>query len=206
MTRNSMEQQTTVKKKRFPFFTVLIGLALAVFFGLVFAGEKVWFSDEPPLMVIDDMDEQFKVKPQVGSTYFADRKGDRDPVGNTFPRHASLYPLDKSDFDQADAVVGQNPLQRGEFVLARGKNRFETMCAPCHNYDMRGEGTVVKKGFQKPPSLLAERTRGLSDAHIFHIISTGQNLMSGYADKLPVNDRWTVVHYIRSMQESNPAE
>lgn len=201
-----MEQQTTVKKKRFPFFKILIGIALAVFFGLVFAGEKIWFADEPPLMVIDDMDDQLKVKPQVGSVYYADRKGDRDPVANTFPRNGSLYPLDKSEFDMADSVIGQNPLQRTEFVMARGQNRFETMCMPCHNADMRGEGTVVKKGFQKPPSLLAEHARSLTDAHIFHIISTGQNLMPAYADKLPVNDRWTVVQYIRAMQESKPVE
>ncbi len=201
-----MEQQSTVKKKRFPFIRIFIGLAALVLLGLIFSGEIPWYSETPPIMVFDDMDDQFKVKPQVGSTYFADRKGDRDPIENTFPRDGVLYPLDKPDFDKADSVIGQDPLQHSRFALARGQNRFETMCAPCHGNDMSGDGTVAKKGFQRPPSLLADHARTLTDAHIFHIISAGQNLMPAYADKLPVNDRWTIVQYIRSLQESKPVE
>ncbi|GAB1430251.1 cytochrome c [Ignavibacteria bacterium] len=201
-----MEQQSTVKKKRFPLLRVLAGLALAVLLGLIFGGEIPWFSDTPPIEILNDMDDQFKVKPQVGSTFYADRMASRELVPNTFPRNGVLYPLDKSDFEFVDSIIGANPLQRTDFVLNRGQNRFETMCAPCHGNDMHGEGTVVKKGFQQPPSLLAENSRGLTDAHLFHIISAGQNLMPGYAEKLPVNDRWTIVQYIRSMQESKPVE
>ncbi len=198
-----MEEQ---KKKGFPYIKIIIGLAAAVFIVLVLTGEKTWFSDEPPLQVISDMDNQFKDKAQVGSTFFSDRKSDRDPLPNTFPRGGVQYSLDKSDFDKADSVNGTNPLPASEFVLARGKNRFETMCSPCHNYDGQGNGEVVKRGFQNPPNLRADLTKGKSDALLYHVISSGQNIMPSYADKLSENDRWTVIHYIRQMQAEGVKE
>jgi mono/diheme cytochrome c family protein len=85
--------------------------------------------------------------------------------------------------------------------LSRGKNRYEAFCTPCHNYDGQGNGTVVARGFQNPPNLRDEVTKAKTDAHLFHIISAGQNIMNGYADKIKPNDRWSIVHYVREMQK-----
>lgn len=198
-----MEEQ---KKKGFPYIKIIIGLAASVFTVMVLTGDVMWFSDEPPFQVISDMDNQFKVKAQVGSSFFADRKADRDPLPNTFPRGGVQYSLDKSDFEKADSVNGKNPLPASEFVLARGKNRFETMCSPCHNNDGQGNGIVVQRGFQNPPNLRADLTKDKSDGLLYHVISSGQNIMPSYADKLSENDRWTIVHYIRQMQAEGVKE
>jgi mono/diheme cytochrome c family protein len=40
----------------------------------------------------------------------------------------------------------------------------------------------------------------LSNARIFHIISVGQNLMPGYADKIDAIDRWAIIRYLRKLQ------
>ena len=130
----------------------------------------------------------------------------RYPVEHTVSRNGSAYPLDKPDFEKADSLVGSNPLDLSttstrQYVLSRGKNRFEAFCTPCHNYDGQGNGSVVARGFQNPPNLRDEVTKAKSDAHLYHIISAGQNIMNGYGDKIQSNDRWAIVAYIREMQK-----
>lgn len=200
-----MEQQKNTKGFGF-YLKVVIGLGIAGFVVGVLSGSITWFSEDPPIMVIKDMDDQFKVKPQVGSSFYADRKSGRDPIPNTVPMEGTAYPLDKPDFQRADSVVGSNPLdisnpEQRQYVLSRGKNRYEAFCTPCHNYDGQGNGAVVKRGFQNPPNLRDSVTKAKSDAHLFHIISAGQNVMNGYADKIKPNDRWSIVHYVREMQK-----
>ncbi|MGA1249361.1 MAG: c-type cytochrome [Candidatus Kapaibacteriota bacterium] len=200
-----MEQQKNTKGFGF-YLKVVIGLGIAGFVVGVLSGSITWFSEDPPIMVIKDMDDQFKVKPHVGSSFYADRKSGRDPIPNTVPMEGTAYPLDKPDFQRADSVVGSNPLdiskpEQRQYVLSRGKNRYEAFCTPCHNYDGQGNGAVVKRGFQNPPNLRDSVTKAKSDAHLFHIISAGQNVMNGYADKIKPNDRWSIVHYVREMQK-----
>jgi len=200
-----MEQKNNTKGFGF-YLKIVIGLGIAGFVVGVLSGSITWFSEDPPIMIINDMDDQFKVKPQVGSSYYTDRKSGRDPLPNTVPIEVASYPLDKPDFDKADSVVGSNPLdistpEKRQYVLSRGKNRYEAFCTPCHNYDGQGNGSVVKRGFQNPPNLRDSVTKAKTDAHIYHIISAGQNIMNGYGDKIKPHDRWSIVHYVREMQK-----
>ncbi|MBM4150940.1 MAG: cytochrome c [Ignavibacteria bacterium] len=200
-----MEHEKNTKGFGF-YLKIVIGLGISGFVVGVLSGSITWFSEDPPIMIINDMDDQFKVKPQVGSSYYTDRKSGRDPLPNTVPIQGTAYPLDKPDFEKADSVVGANPLdistpEKRQYILSRGKNRYEAFCTPCHNYDGQGNGAVVKRGFQNPPNLRDSVTKAKTDAHIFHIISAGQNIMNGYGDKIKPHDRWTVVHYIREMQK-----
>jgi hypothetical protein len=61
-----------------------------------------------------------------------------------------------------------------------------------------------EEGFPGPPDLTEKRTRELSDARIYHILSAGQNLMFAYNDRLNPEKRWVLVNYIRKLQ--NDAE
>lgn len=182
------------KIKIFP--TLLIALFL-VFWVLLLSGNIMWTSNTPPLQVIDDMDDQFKAKPQTQSTFFADGATMRPPVEHTVPRDGSMYTVATPE-DAETANVNNVPST--PFVLARGKNRFNTFCAPCHAQNAEGNGPVVQKGFTPPPSLLRPETVALSDARLFHVISVGQNIMPSYADKLSPVDRWAVVNYLRVLQ------
>jgi mono/diheme cytochrome c family protein len=173
------------------------GLVLfSLFWVGLLSGTIMWTSDTPPLQIIDDMDDQPKVKEQVNSTFFADGIATRDGGQYTVPRVGTKYnvSLDESDVKNINSV----PVTAE--VLARGKNRFETMCTPCHNHDGKGNGLVVQHGFAAPPSLVRTEAKAYTDGKIFHVISAGQNIMSSYADKLTETDRWCVVHYIRVLQ------
>lgn len=186
------------KIKFFP--TLLVGLFL-IFWVLLLSGNILWTSNQPPLMVISDMDDQNKVKPQDKSNFFPDGGSVRPPVEGTVPRNGSLYTVESTDEAEAANV---NTVPPTAFVLARGKNRFNTLCAPCHAKDAAGNGLVVQRGFTPPPSLLRPETKALSDGRLYHVISFGQNIMPSYADKLSPVDRWAVVHYLRTLQGIEP--
>jgi len=79
------------KTRRIPFFKIIFGIVVLFLAVWILSGQKTWFSDEPPLQFLSDMDDQGKVKPQVGTPYFSNRAGDRDPLANTVPRNNSHY-------------------------------------------------------------------------------------------------------------------
>jgi mono/diheme cytochrome c family protein len=184
-------------KRKIGFWSVVGILVFSLFWVALLSGNILWTSNTPPLQIIDDMDNQPKVKAQAPSSFFADGKATRDPVEYTVPRTGTKYNV---SLDEAD-TKNINTVPATPEVLARGKNRFETMCTPCHNHDGKGNGLVVQKGFANPPSLMRPEAIAYTDGKFFHVMSAGQNIMSSYADKLSELDRWCVVHYIRVMQK-----
>lgn len=190
---------------------IIIGVllaALATFTIGVLSGRIWWFSEEPPLMIIPDMDDQFHLKPQGEARFFADNRAQRDPVEGTLPRQGRSYPFAMGDVDSAEKYFAAgNPLPKTEFVLARGQNRFNTFCSPCHNYTGTGDGLVQRRGFgnQETMNLIRQAAREYSDAKIFHVISAGQNIMPAYADRISETDRWAIVHYVRQLQSKAAA-
>jgi mono/diheme cytochrome c family protein len=176
------------------------GIVVVVLF-VLWAGNdfQALRSTEPPLQIRYDMQYQSKVGAQQPSSFFADRKSMRDHVPGTVPREGGVYPY--TTFQEAEAELS-NPLAGNTDVLARGKNRYNSFCAPCHSVTGQDTTEVVRKGLQKPPNLAAANARGYSDAHLYHVISAGQNIMPGYADKLKPEDRWAIVNYVRELQKA----
>ena len=50
-------------------------------------------------------------------------------------------------------------------LLARGKERFEAFCAPCHGLSGYGDGTGVQRGFPRPPSFHIPRLLNAAPQH-----------------------------------------
>lgn len=190
-----------MKNKRPIILTAAAAGVLAVVLFVLWAGNdfQALRSTEPPLQIRYDMQYQSKVGAQQKNTFFADGKSMRDHVPGTVPRSGSIYPY--TTYQEAEAEL-TNPFAGNVAVLARGKNRFNSFCAPCHSVTGQDTTEVVRKGLQKPPSLAAPNAKGYSDAHLFHVISAGQNIMPGYADKLKPEDRWAIVNYVRELQKA----
>ena len=90
-------------------------------------------------------------------------------------------------------------------LLARGRERYEIYCSPCHDRVGHGNGIVVQRGMPKPPSLHDERLRADDDQHLFDVITRGYGVMYSHADRVRPGDRWAIVAYIRTLQASqNP--
>jgi mono/diheme cytochrome c family protein len=164
-------------------------------------------SANQPIEIFSDMNNQNKFLPQSYDPFFPDSTSSRQAIMHTIPRYGNIYKFAMVDFAKAESLF-VNPLKPNELTLARGKNRFESFCSHCHGFTGHGDGTVITKaklaedeeGFPAPPDYHRPETKALSDARIFHIMSSGQNVMFPAADKLNTIDRWCIVLYIRYMQ------
>ncbi len=90
-------------------------------------------------------------------------------------------------------------------VLARGRERFNVFCSPCHDRTGYGHGIVVGRGYAKPPSYHIDRLRRAAPGYFFDVITRGFGAMPDYRDQVPVRDRWAIIAYIRALQESQDA-
>ena len=55
--------------------------------------------------------------------------------------------------------------------MARGQERFNIFCAPCHGRTGQGDGMVVRRGYRRPPSIHQDRLRNAPVGHFFDVIT-----------------------------------
>jgi mono/diheme cytochrome c family protein len=146
------------------------------------------------------MGEQDKVKAQTESTFFKDGFGMRPPVDGTVARGYLPYEY-KGATDSIPKLIS-NPLPLSQFVIDKGKSRFDTYCSPCHGYFGQGDSRLHDQ-FPKPPPLHSDKVRNWPDANIYNVITNGQNnIMPSYEKQISRDDRWAIVHYIRVLQRA----
>jgi mono/diheme cytochrome c family protein len=91
-------------------------------------------------------------------------------------------------------------------LLQHGRERYDIFCAACHGYAGNGDGIVVQRGMPAPDSLNGDRLRAVDDRHIVDVITSGQGIMYGFAQRVPPQDRWAITAYIRALQLSQHAQ
>ncbi|HEX8558946.1 MAG TPA: cytochrome c [Pyrinomonadaceae bacterium] len=96
------------------------------------------------------------------------------------------------------------PVALDEAALRRGQQRYQIYCSMCHGMTGEGDGLIVRRGFQRPPSFYDDRLQeGTTPAsHFFDVITNGWGAMPSYAEMIPPEDRWKVIAYLRALQLS----
>lgn len=87
-------------------------------------------------------------------------------------------------------------------LLERGRQRYDIFCSVCHGRAGYGDGQIVQRGFPAPPSYHSERLREIANQHIYDVITQGYGVMFSYAQRVPPQDRWAIIAYIRALQGS----
>jgi mono/diheme cytochrome c family protein len=152
-----------------------------------------------------DMHDQPRFKPLAKSDFYADLRSARPPVEGTVARgqlHEDAYFY--------TGRVGTSPGDYMPFpvtadVLARGRERFNIYCSPCHSRLGDGKGMIPQRGFRAPPSYHTERLRNAPLGYFFDVMTSGFGAMPEYASQIPPRDRWAIVAYIRALQLSQNA-
>jgi mono/diheme cytochrome c family protein len=101
--------------------------------------------------------------------------------------------------------VEQFPFAIGHDELARGQQRFNIYCTPCHGRLGNGQGMVVQRGLRQAASYHNDRLRAEKAGYFFDVITNGFGAMQGYAEQIPVRDRWLIIAYVRALQLSQHA-
>jgi mono/diheme cytochrome c family protein len=152
-----------------------------------------------------DMHDAPRYEPLEASAFFTDGRAARMPVANTVARgtlreDTHLY-QGKIDGQLADTF----PMPVTDELMARGRERFNVFCSPCHGRTGQGNGMVVQRGFRAPPSFHEERLRMAPVGYFFDVQTNGFGAMSDYAAQVPVADRWAIAAFIRALQFSERA-
>ena len=123
---------------------------------------------------------------------------------------AALFPNDSESQTPPDGTVAQGavawtqaaqtPPPATPALLARGRERHAIFCQPCHGASGDGDGVIVQRGFPRPPSYQDAKVRGASGAQLFGAITNGYGVMFPYAERIPPQDRWAIVAYVRALE------
>jgi hypothetical protein len=203
-----------------------IGLGLFLVGLLAVAGFRGQKSEKPPIEIFPDMDHQPKVKAQAPSEFFADGRGNRQPVPGTVPLGYEA-PVSKEDpfpdegkYRMVRYSSGTDYLNTGRFgdqwgtgipmpvtaeLMQRGQDRYTIFCGVCHGASGGGNGVAGQYGLVAIASFHQDRLRDMADGEIYNTITHGKNTMLGYGSKIPVDDRWAIVAYVRALQAAQTA-
>jgi mono/diheme cytochrome c family protein len=87
--------------------------------------------------------------------------------------------------------------------MARGRERYNINCSPCHGEAGDGKGVTTKFGMTVIADLhdvAARKVPQQPDGEVFNTLSYGKGLMQGYAANVSIQDRWAIVAYVRALQ------
>ena len=101
-------------------------------------------------------------------------------------------------------VEVQKPHESSSFQIDEGANVYKVTCAICHGPKGLGDGVAGRSLKPKPRDLVAGKwTVGGDSISLFKTVTDGikGTSMAGFK-QLPIEKRWAVVHYIRSITKN----
>jgi mono/diheme cytochrome c family protein len=180
--------------------------------GLIYRAQHT-SSGETRIQVVHDMDDQSFFKTQSTNPFFADGMAMRHHPEGTVAR--GLLNDDDAYFTGAvgeEVFIERLPVVVTDDLLARGRDRFDVFCAPCHGASGDGNGLVhtraaaLAEGTWTPPTDLTGQTVVDRPAgHLYNTIANGIRTMPSYGAQIDPDDRWAIVAYTRALQLSRNA-
>jgi cytochrome c553 len=152
-----------------------------------------------------DMQDQPKFVPQRSTTFFTDGRSVRPQAAHTVARgqlgEDTFFYTGLINGKEADAM----PFPVSMAVLARGQERFNIYCTPCHSRVGNGAGMIVQRGYKPAGNFHSARILAEPLGHYFYVMTNGYGAMPDYSSQLTPQDRWSVAAYIRALQFSQNA-
>jgi hypothetical protein len=143
-----------------------------------------------------------RYEPLEASTFFADGHSSRVLVTNTVARGQLREDEHLYTGKVGGQLVTEFPMPVTAEVMARGQERFNVFCSPCHGRTGDGTGMIVQRGFRQPPSYYEDRLLNAPVGYLFDVMTNGFGAMQDYSAQVPIADRWAIAAYIRALQLS----
>ncbi|MGA7307204.1 MAG: cytochrome c [Rhodothermales bacterium] len=183
-------------------------LLATLFASMAVTGCRGTVSHEPPVHPVLNMDFQERFEPQEANSFFADGRAMRPPVPGTIARgHLNEDTRFYYGKEADGSFVKKIPVAVDADLLARGQQRFNINCSPCHGKAGDGKGVIStgNYGMVPAPSYHDDRLRSVEDGYLFNVITNGIRTMPGYGYQVPPKDRWAIISYVRALQRSQNA-
>lgn len=144
-------------------------------------------------------------QPLEASEFFSDGMASRPPPAGTVLHERAQDTESPEKAKLAGKSGDEFPFPLTMAVMARGQERYNIYCAPCHDRVGTGEGMVVRRGFTKARSFHSPELRDAPAGHFFDVMTNGFGAMPSYAHAVTPRDRWAIAAYIRALQLSRHA-
>ena len=109
--------------------------------------------------------------------------------------------------ERALAELNDNPFPITDEGMVRGAKLYNTFCGICHGAQGNGLGYIYDEDQNPnaayplaPANFLTDEFKAANNGRFYHAIIYGYNAMGAYKDKISYEERWQVIHYIRSLQ------
>jgi mono/diheme cytochrome c family protein len=185
------------------YFLLIFALCVVTVVGI--AGRRGSLSRRPPIEIFPDMNRQPRLRPQTPDDFFPDGRSSRMPIPGTIAQEDTHYedlPVNTGRVTGTTNFVETIPVEVTAKLLARGQQRFNINCSPCHGMQADGNGVVKKLGLATVANLHDKRIVELADGEIFNTITYGKNTMGPYGANVTIDDRWAIIAYLRALQLS----
>ncbi len=159
-----------------------------------------------------DMYDQAKYETYEASAFFPDGASARPLVDGVVAHEDArdLPPVEDVELLTTGMKDGElskaSPLPVDANLLARGRQRYNVFCTPCHGFLGDARGVVVQRGFSPPPHYTDPRLVEAPLGHFFEVMTNGHGAMYSFAARIPPQDRWAIASYIRALQLSQGAK
>lgn len=169
-------------------------------------------SDEPPIHLQQNMDFQEKGQQQERNDFFADGRVMRAPVDGTvavgfLKEDDHMWRGRLPNGALADALPAGIELTPA--LLDRGQQRYNIFCQPCHGEMAYGNGPATRRGggfAVRPANLHQQKFRPVPLGYFYEVATNGKGSMKGYKAQIPVEDRWAIAVWVRTLQVSSGAQ
>ncbi len=95
--------------------------------------------------------------------------------------------------------TAKKPEGAGSDSLSVGKQLYAKHCGSCHGESGHGDGPAAKDLEREPGNLADPQIIKKSDYVLFLQITKGKKPMPSYEKKLTEQERWALVHYVRTL-------
>ena len=99
-----------------------------------------------------------------------------------------------------------NPVKATPQALAAAKKIYTEMCMQCHGDTGKGDGTEAMMYTVKPANFTdAHMMKEMTDGEIFFKMTEGRKPMPGFKNTLSEEQRWQLVHFVRTFAAPSAA-
>ncbi|MBI3202688.1 MAG: DUF3341 domain-containing protein [Myxococcales bacterium] len=171
-------------------------------------------TDKPKIHAMGDMDWQIKFQAQQPNPLFSNGMAMRAPEPGTvaMDEHPDDEHLTAGKVDGQFVRTFPASVTIDDATMARGRDRYQVFCAPCHGVSGNGDGPVAQRamtlaeGTWVPPTALGQDyLRQMPVGQLYDVVNNGVRNMPGYGSQIPVDERWAVVLYLRALQKAKAA-
>lgn len=165
-------------------------------------------NNDPGIQYSPEMYESIPFEPfkQVmdSTSPFKNGQTMQEPPAGTISRDGyaafEFGPGDSVKANNPKLIALKNPIPLSESVLKEGEVLYTRFCAVCHGKSGAGNGTVAQHDAINPTAFNSTKVGAYTPGQIYHTIMYGQGVMGSYASQLDYEERWKVVHFVKTLQ------